>query len=56
MKFNKQIAIVLVLLSLLLSALGAAFYFYTQNNKALSSSNKIKVVYIVAKDIKINKK
>ena len=56
MKFNKQIAIILALLSLLLSALGAAYYFYNQNKKALVSNNQLRVVFVAAHDIKKNKK
>ncbi|MCK5110295.1 MAG: hypothetical protein KAQ94_02155 [Arcobacteraceae bacterium] len=54
MKFNKQIIIVLVLSSLLLSALGAAFYFYKQNKKALVDNDQLRIVYVAAKDIKKN--
>jgi len=60
MKLNKEIAIILVLSSLLLSALGVAFYFYNQGEAALISNNKLKVVYVAAKNIpkhtKITKK
>ena len=56
MKFNKQIAIILVLLSLLLSALGTAYYFYNQNQKSLVSNNQLRVVYVAANDIKKNTK
>ena len=56
MKFNKQIAIVLTLVSLLLSALGGAYYFYIQNKKAIKSSNQLIVVYVASKNIKNNAK
>jgi len=60
MKFNKEIGIILVLASLLLSALGTAFYYYTEGQKALISGNKLKVVYVASKNIakhtKITKK
>ncbi len=56
MKFNKQIVISLVLLSLLFSALGAAYYFYSQNQKNLLKNDKLRVVLVSAKDIKKNKK
>ena len=52
MKFNKQTIILLVLTSLLLSALGAAYYFYTQNQRSITSNDQLRVVYIAAKDIK----
>jgi len=54
MEFNKQIAIMLALLSLLLSALGGAYYFYDQNQQTLKSNNQIRAVFIAAKDIKKN--
>jgi len=52
MKFNKEIVIILVLTSLLLSALGTAFYYYTEGQKALISGNRLKVIYIASKNIK----
>lgn len=54
MEFNKQIAIMLALLSLLLSALGAAYYFYDQHQKTIIVNNQVRVVYVAAKDIKKN--
>ena len=51
MKFNKQIAIILVLFSLLLSALGLSYYFYTQNKISINNSNKLIVVYVASKTI-----
>jgi len=52
MKFNKQIAIILVLGSFLLSAIGAAYYFYSAHNKTVvQMSQKVKV-YVVSKSIK----
>ena len=54
MEFNKQIAIMLALVSLLLSALGAAYYFYDQHQKTIIMNNQVRVVYIAAKDIKKN--
>ncbi|MEA3384039.1 MAG: SAF domain-containing protein [Campylobacterota bacterium] len=56
MKFNKQIIIVLILSSLLLSAIGAAYFFYTQNQRSLKSNDQLRVVYIASKDIKKNTK
>ncbi|MEA3497590.1 MAG: SAF domain-containing protein [Campylobacterota bacterium] len=54
MEFNKQIAIMLALLSLLLSALGGAYYFYDQNQQTLKSNSQVRAVFIAAKDIKKN--
>ncbi|MEJ5167787.1 MAG: hypothetical protein WHU93_01345 [Arcobacteraceae bacterium] len=52
MKFNKQIAIILVLGSFLLSAIGAAYYFYSAHNKTVvQMSQKVKV-YVVNKSVK----
>jgi len=52
MKFNKQIAIILVLGSFLLSAIGAAYYFYSAHNKTVvQMSQKVKV-YVVSKSVK----
>jgi hypothetical protein len=52
MKFNKQIAIILVLGSFLLSAIGAAYYFYSAHNKSVvQMSQKVKV-YVVNKSVK----
>lgn len=52
MKFNKQIAIILVLLSMLLSAIGIAIYFYNQNQKVLKSKNQLVKIYVAKGDIK----
>ena len=54
MKFNKQMAIILVLLSLLLSAIAGAYYFYNQNQKTLVSNNQTITVYVAANNIKKN--
>ena len=55
-KLNKSIIAILLLTSLLFSALGAAYYFYTKHQRALNTTNELKTVYIAAKDIKKNKK
>lgn len=55
MKFNKQLVIILVLASLLLSALGAAFYFYNMHQTTLEDSNKKVKVYVAREPIKKNK-
>lgn len=44
----------LVLVSLLLSAMGAAYYFYDMNQKALQSNKQLRVVYHAKSDIKKN--
>ena len=54
MKFNKQIAIIIVLASFLFSAIGVAFYMYKQNQAIIADSNKKVLVYIANKDIKKN--
>lgn len=55
MKFNKQTAIILVLASLLLSTLGAAFYFYNMHQTTLQNNNKKVKVYVAKDAIKKNK-
>ena len=52
MKFNKQLAVILVLLSMLLSALGIAFYFYNQSQEVLASKNKLVKLYVAKESIK----
>ena len=52
MKLNKQIIIPLVLFSMLLSALGAAYYFYTQNKISIQKNNQLVIVYVASKNIK----
>ena len=54
MEFNKQTAIMLALLSLLLSALGGAYYLYEQNQVIVKSNNQVRVVFVATKDIKKN--
>ncbi len=56
MKFNKQMAIILVLLSLLLSALGSAFYFYKLNEKSIIQNNQLRVICVASKNIDKNTK
>lgn len=55
MKFNKQTAIILVLASLLLSTIGAAFYFYNMHQTTLQNNNKKVKVYVAKDAIKKNK-
>ncbi|PLY04798.1 MAG: hypothetical protein C0625_15580 [Arcobacter sp.] len=52
MKFNKQIAIILVLLSMLLSAIAVAIYFYTQNQEVIESKNQLVKIFIAKDNIK----
>jgi len=54
MQLNKQILIILILASLLFSAIGAAFYFYNKNKKAQQSKNELVTIYIAKDDIKKN--
>lgn len=54
MQMNKQIAIILILASLLFSAIGAAFYFYNKNQQAIKSKSELVTVYIAKADIKKN--
>ncbi len=54
MQLNRQIIIILILASLLFSALGAAFYFYDKNKKVMKSKNKLITIYIAKDDIKRN--
>ncbi len=60
MKFNKQIAIILVLLSMLLSAIAIAIYFYTKNQEVIESRNQLVKIFIakdnIKKDTQINEK
>ena len=51
MKMNKQIIIILIVLSLLLSALGGVYYFYIENEKSIKVNNQLRVVYIASRDI-----
>ena len=52
MKFNKQLAIILVLLSMLLSAIAISFYFYNQNKKTIAKNNQLVTIYVANKTIK----
>eukprot|EP01156_Anaeramoeba_ignava_P002246 Anaeramoba_ignava/a217917_168.p2 GENE.a217917_168~~a217917_168.p2 ORF type:complete len:479 (+),score=3.49 a217917_168:1775-3211(+) len=52
MKLNKQVIIILVLLSLLISSIGAAAYFYIKNKKTAMDNSKLVTIYVAAKDIK----
>ncbi|PHS57983.1 MAG: hypothetical protein COB17_04605 [Sulfurimonas sp.] len=52
MRFNKQIAVILILSSLLISAIGAAIFLYYENEKTKKENDKQVTVYIAKKDIK----
>lgn len=52
MKFDKQIAIILVLVSLLLSAIGVSYYFYSENKKVEEQSKQLVKIYIATANIK----
>jgi len=52
MKFNKQIAIILVLASLLLTTLGIAYYFYNSGEEIKKKNNQLVTIYIAKKNIK----
>lgn len=52
MRFNKQIAVILVLSSLLISAIGAALFLYYENENTKKENAQQLTVYIAKKDIK----
>jgi len=52
MRFNKQIAVILVLSSLLISAIGAALFLYYENENTKKENAQQLAVYIAKKDIK----
>ncbi len=52
MKFNKQIAIILVLLSMLLSAIGVAVYFYNQKQEVIKSNSRLVKIFVAKDNIK----
>lgn len=54
MQINKQIIMILILASLLFSAIGAAFYFYKENKEVLKDKNELVTIYIAKEDIKSN--
>ncbi|WP_129097121.1 hypothetical protein [Malaciobacter mytili] len=51
MKFNKYIALILLLGSLLISAISIIFYLYNQNIKIEKEENKLITVYIATKTL-----
>ena len=52
MRFNKQIAVILVLSSLLISAIGAALFLYYENENTKKANDMQVTVFIAKKDIK----
>ena len=54
MRFNKQIAVILVLSSLLISAIGAALFLYYENESTKKENAQQLTVYVAKKDIKKN--
>lgn len=52
MQVNRQLIVILILASLLLSALGAAFYFYKKSIEEKKSVNELVTIYIAKEDIK----
>ncbi len=52
MKFNKELAIILVLLSMLISAIAVSIYFYKQNQKTMQKNRQLVTIYIAKKNIK----
>ncbi len=54
MKFNKQIALILVLGSLLISAIGAALYLYKKNEETKRVNEATITVFVAKKNMKKN--
>jgi len=52
MRFNKQIAVILILSSLLISAIGAALFLYNENEKTKKANEYQVTIYIAKKEIK----
>lgn len=51
MQMNKQLIAIIVLASLLFSAVGSAFYFYNKNKASLNEKNELVTIYIAKEDI-----
>lgn len=51
MQLNKQLMIIIILASLLFSAIGAAFYFFKKNKDSLNEKNELVTIYIAKDDI-----
>lgn len=54
MKFDKQLAIILILVSMLLSAIAVSVYFYNQNQKVLKDNNQLVTIFVASKNINKN--
>lgn len=54
MKFDKNLAIILILGSMLISALLFAYYLYNQNKKTVAKSNQQIVTFIAKEDLEKN--
>jgi hypothetical protein len=54
MKFDKQLAVILILVSLLLSAIGISFYFYNKNEEIKKENNQQVRIYVASENIKQN--
>ncbi len=54
MKFNKQLAIIFVLLSMLLSAIATSVYFYNKNQETIEQNNQLVVIYVANEKIEKN--
>jgi hypothetical protein len=54
MQMNKQIIMILILASLLFSAIGAAFYFYKENREVIKNKNELVTIFIAKDDVKSN--
>ena len=54
MKFNKQIVVILILASLLVSAVGVSVFLFFENEKSKNISNEIVTIYVAKNDIKKN--
>jgi len=54
MKFDKQLAVILILLSMLLSAIAISVYFYNQSQETIKKSNQLVVIYVAKENIPRN--
>ena len=52
MKFDKQLAVILVLVSMLLSAVAISFYFYKEKEKTELENNQIMTIFVAKDTIK----
>ena len=54
MKFDKQLAVILILISLLLSAIGISFYFYNKNEETKKENSQQVRIFVANENIKQN--